>query len=413
MTRRVVITGLGTVNPCGNDVPDTWRSVLEGQSGIGPVTRFDVSGQRYTLAGEVRNFDDVALLGRKFVRRTGLFMRYAVVAADQAMLDAGYSAEGQWPASERLGVSIGSGVGGLPEIIEGGNSIREEGPRRFSPFFIPRSLGNVAAGLVAIRNKAEGPSMCMGTACAAGNHSIGEGWRAIRYGDADVMICGGTEAALTPVGYFGFASMKALSKGTDSTASRPFDASRDGFVMSEGAGIIVMEELEHARARGTRIYAEVIGFGLTTDAHHVTAPHPTGRGAVRSMEIALRSAGVEPADVDYINAHGTSTAFNDVIETKAIHEVFGEHARRLAVSSTKGVTGHLLGGSGGLEAVICAKVLQTGWVPPTAHLNTPDSACDLDYISEGKRHMRPDVVMSNGFGFGGTNAVLLFRRYEE
>ncbi len=412
--RRVVVTGLGTVNPCGLDVDSTWSALVEARSGTGLLTRFDCSGWPSRVAAEVRGFDGEALLGRRAIRRLGLFMQYALVAGDEAMARAGFERDAVWPAAERFGVYVGSGIGGIPEICEGAETVSGAGVKRLSPFFIPTSLINLATGQLAIRLTARGPSICLSTACAVGNHAIGEAWRAVRDGSVDVVIAGGAEAALSPLGYGGFMNMKALTKRNhDPTrASRPFDAERDGFVMGEGAGLVVLEALEHAVARRAPILAELIGYAATTDAHHITAPAPAGEGAARCMRLALRAGGVQPSDVDYVNAHGTGTPANDPAETAAIRTVFGPHADALAVSSTKGVTGHLLGAAGGLEAVATVMSLHTGIVPPTANLETPDPACDLDYVAEGARVLRPEVALSNGFGFGGTNASLVFRRWE-
>lgn len=399
----------------------TWGAMLEARSGIGPVTRFDVSGLPTRIAGEVKDFDGARRLGARAVRRLGLFMQYAMIAADEAMADAGYDlghvegeANGPWPDRDRFGVYIGSGIGGFPEIVHEAAVVEREGADRASPFFIPRSLINLATGQVAIRFGARGPSLVVSTACAVGNHAIGEAWRTIRDGDADVLVAGGTEAALSPLGYGGFMTMRALSRRNDepTRASRPFDADRDGFVMSEGAAVLVLEGLDHALARGARIYAEIIGYGSTTDAHHVTAPAPGGEGAARCMRMAMHKAGIRPEQVDYINAHGTSTPANDPAETAAIRSVFGPHADRLMVSSTKGVTGHLLGAAGGVEAVATCLALHTGVVPPTANLDNPDPSCDLDYVPNESRRASPRIALSNAFGFGGTNAVLAFRRWE-
>ncbi|MFK7929639.1 MAG: beta-ketoacyl-ACP synthase II [Myxococcota bacterium] len=415
MNRRVVITGLGTVNPCGLDVPTTWDAVVHGRSGTGPLTRFDASELPSRIAGQVEGFDGEALFGRRACKRLGLFMQYALAAGDEAMRDAGFDRDaGAWPDGDEFGVYVGSGIGGFPEIVDAAHGLLEEGPKRISAYFIPKSLINLATGQLAIRLGARGPSLCIATACAVGNHSIAEAYRAIRMGDADVVLSGGTEAALTPLGFGGFMVMKALSKRNDepSAASRPFDAGRDGFVMGEGAGLVVLEDLEHAQRRGARIYAEIIGSGATTDAHHITAPSPGGSGAARCMARALKSAGIAATDVDYVNAHGTSTPANDAAETAAIRSVFGRHADRLAVSSTKGCTGHLLGAAGGLEAVFCAMALHTGQIPPTANYSTPDPACDLDVVPEGPRLSNPRIVLSNAFGFGGTNSTLVFQRWE-
>lgn len=406
--------------------------MLDARSGVGPITRFPAADWPARIAGEVKGFDGGARLGKRAVRRLGLFMQFALVAADEAMQNAGFdlrclrtvdgelegarpAADGiAWPEPERLGVYIGSGIGGFPEIVDGANTILTEGHPALSPFFIPRSLINLATGVAAIRLDARGPSLCVATACAVGNHAIGEAWRAIKMADADVIVAGGAEAAISPLGYAGFMNMKALSRRNDdpTTASRPFERDRDGFVMSEGAAVLVLEELEHAKRRGARIYAELIGYGSTTDAHHVTAPSPGGAGAARCMARAMASAGLAPTDVDYINAHGTSTPANDPAETAAIRAAFGAHADKLAVSSTKGVTGHLLGAAGGVEAVATVMALSTGILPPTANLVNPDPVCDLDYVPLVARKADPRIALSNGFGFGGTNAVLAFARWE-
>ncbi len=416
MDRRIVITGLGTVNPCGLDVPTTWDAVTAGRSGIGTLTRFDASDLPCRIAGEVKGFDGVARYGRRATRRLGLFMQYALAAADEALADAGFDRDaGVWPDPDRFGVYVGSGIGGFPEIVEGAEALADEGPKRISAYFIPRSLINLATGQLSIRHGARGPSLCIATACAVGNHSIGEAWRAMKLGEADVMLAGGSEAALTPLGFGGFMVMKALSSRNDdpARASRPFDAQRDGFVMGEGAGVVVLETLEHARARGARIYAELIGYAATTDAHHITAPAPGGAGAARCMARALEVAGLAPTAVDHINAHGTSTPANDAAETAAIRTVFGPHADALAVSSTKGCTGHLLGAAGGIEAVFTALAIYTGTVPPTANHTHPDPECDLDVVAEGARQASPRVALSNAFGFGGTNSTLVFQRLED
>lgn len=421
--RRVVVTGLGTVNPCGNDVASTWHAMVHARSGTGLLTRFDPVDLPSQAAAEVKGFDGAASLGRKLVRRLGLFAQYALVASHEALADAGFDPDALAAANaagvtvdadpwlERVGVYVGTGIGGIPEIQQEAEQRLSSGTRRISPLFIPRALNNLAAGQIAIRYGARGPSLCVATACAVGNHSIGEAFRAIQRGDAEVILAGGTEAALTPIGYGGFMTMRALTRNVEhpTTASRPFDRDRDGFVMGEGAGILVLESLASARARGVRIYCELVGYAATTDAHHVTAPAPGHGGAARCMRLALESAGIATDAVDYINAHGTSTPLNDAEETVAIKTVFGDHARQLVVSSTKGVSGHLLGAAGGLEAVAVCKALETGVVPPTAHLETPDPQCDLDYVPQEAREIGPRVALSNGFGFGGTNACLVFR----
>ena len=413
--RRVVITGLGAVTPCGTGVSDTWRAMVEARSGIRAVTRFSVDGMATRIAGEVKDFDGTARIGGREIRRLGRFMQFAVVASDEAMADAGFvQGGGPWPVDERLGIYVGSGIGGLPEIVENTAVLDAEGMDGVSPFFIPRSLINLATGTLAIRYGARGPSIVVATACAVGNHAIGEAWRAIVLDEADVIVAGGTEAALTPLGFGGFMVMRAMSRRNDEPerASRPFDRDRDGFVMGEGAGVVVLEALDHALARGARIYAEIVGYANTTDAHHITAPSPGGDGAARCMRRALVVAGVTPSDVDYVNAHGTSTPMNDPAESQAIRAVFGAHADRLAVSSTKGVTGHLLGAAGGVEAVATALALHTGILPPTANLDTPDPACDLDYVPKVARVANPRIAISNAFGFGGTNATIVLKKWE-
>ena len=408
--RRVVLTGLGAISPCGLDAPSSWAAAVAGRSGIGRITRFDASDWPVQIAGEVDGFAAPGL-SHGDRKRMDTFSQYAVVASVEAVADAGLSID--QPLGERAGVYVGTGIGGVPEIADKAVILHEQGIRRISPFFIPRSLGNLAAGHVAMRLGAMGPSLNISTACATGNHCIGEAWRVIRSGEADVVVAGGAEAAIIPLGLGGFMVMKALSKRNDdpTTASRPFDIDRDGFVMGEGAGIVVLEELEHARARGARIYCEVTGYALTNDAHHMTAPPPGHTGAVRCMRAALRAAKVAPDAVDYVNAHGTSTPANDENEVQAIKTVFGDHARRLMVSSTKSVTGHLLGAAGGLEAVFCARALRDGVVPPTATLDTPDPAFGLDFVPREARQAPIGVAVSNAFGFGGTNATLVLSRF--
>jgi 3-oxoacyl-[acyl-carrier-protein] synthase II len=362
------------------------------------------------IGGQVDGFEPSDHFDRKQARRMERFVQFALVAAREAVADAGLPVDTR--LGERAGVYVGSGIGGAPAIARHSLVLAESGPRRISPFFIPQSLTNLAGGYIAMEHGCEGPSLCVSTACATGNHSIGEAWRVIRSGDADVIIAGGTEASLFDLGLAGFMAMRALSRRNDDPerASRPFDASRDGFVMSEGAGIVVMESLEHARARGARIYAEVLGYALTNDAHHITSPPEGHAGAVRCMRLALRAAGLEPSDVQYINAHGTSTMANDRAESEAIRTVFGDHADRLMVSSTKGSTGHLLGAAGGLEAVFCARAIADQVVPPTAHFEEPGEGCDLDYVATGPRSAPVRYALSNAFGFGGTNAVVIFGR---
>ncbi len=412
MKRRVVVTGLGAVSPLGIGVEETWRRAVAGESGIGPITKFDASNLPVRIAGEVKGFSTEEFMDRKLASRVDVFIQYAIAASRMALSDAGLPEKDLGP---RAGVIIGVGMGGMGVVENYSLVLRERGWRRVTPFFIPMVIPNMAAGQVAILFGATGPNTAVCTACAAGNHAIGEAFRLIREGLADLMICGGTESLITPLSVSGFAVMKALSTRNDEPekASRPFDAKRDGFVMAEGCGILVLESLEHAKARGARIYAELAGYGLTADAHHMTAPHPEGEGAARCMEMALKDAGIPPEEVDYINAHGTSTPLNDAAETRAIKRVFGEHAYRLAVSSTKSMTGHLLGGAGGLEAVLTVKTVSEDLIPPTINYEEPDPECDLDYVPNEARRARVRVAMTNAFGFGGTNAVLVFKKYEE
>ena len=412
MKRRVVVTGLGAVTPCGNDAASTWAAMRDARSGTARVSKFDASAMPVQIAAEVKDFDAQRRIDKKLIRRLDLFAQYAMYAADEALEHAGYTPrEGGDP---RFGVYVGTGIGGLQEIVNGSRLFDASGWKGLSPFFIPRALTNLAGGQIAIRYGAQGPSLCVTTACATGNHAIGEAFRAIQYDDADAILAGGCEAAVSPVGLAGFMVMRALSKRNDDapTASRPFDKDRDGFVMGEGAGILLLESLEHAQARGAEVLAEITGYALNNDAWHDTAPSPGGAGAARCMAAALKNAGIPPEAIDYINAHGTSTEQNDVSETEAVKSVFGAHARRLTMSSTKGVTGHLLGAAGGVESVATVMALRTGIVPPTANLFEPDPACDLDYVPLTARETRPRTALSNSFGFGGVNAALVFRRFE-
>ena len=410
--RRVVVTGLGLVTPLGTGVEKTWKALCAGESGIGRITRFDPTGYDAQIAGEVKDFDPAQFIEKKEIKKMDTFIHYAVGASQLAVDDAKLKVAPE--EATRVGVYIGSGIGGLGSIEHYHDVLREKGPGRVSPFFIPMTIINLASGQVAIRVGAKGPNSCAVTACATGNHCIGDAYRLIQRDDADVMIAGGAEAAITPLGVAGFASAKALSfRNADPTkASRPFDKDRDGFVLGEGAGVVVLEELEHARARGARIYAEVIGYAMNSDAYHITAPPEEGEGAVRCMEMALKDAGVAKTDIGYINAHGTST-MADAIETKAIKPVFGEQAYRIPVSSTKSMTGHLLGAAGGIEAVFSILALHHGMLPPTINLDHPDPACDLDYVPNTARPVQTQVVLSNSFGFGGVNACLLFRRCDQ
>ncbi len=407
--RRVVITGLGLVTPLGTGVDKTWKALCAGESGIGRITRFDPTGYDAQIAGEVKDFDPAQFIEKKEIKKMDTFIHYAVGASQLAVDDANLVVSPE--EATRVGVYIGSGIGGLGSIEHYHDVLKEKGPGRVSPFFIPMTIINLASGQVAIRVGAKGPNSCAVTACATGNHCIGDAYRLIQRNDADLMIAGGAEAAITPLGVAGFASAKALSfRNSEPTrASRPFDKDRDGFVLGEGAGVVVLEELEHARARGARIYAELIGYAMNSNAYHITAPPEEGEGAVRCMEMALKNAGVTKTDIGYINAHGTST-MADAIETKAIKHVFGEQAYRIPVSSTKSMTGHLLGAAGGIEAVFSILALYHGILPPTINLDHPDPACDLDYVPNQARPAKIQVALSNSFGFGGVNACLLFRR---
>jgi len=410
-TRRVVITGLGALSPVGNNAEEFWSSLVQGRSGVGPITKFDTEGYPTRIAGEVRNFDPLNFVDKKDARRLDPYLQYAVASSVLAVQDA--ALDTGRVDSTRLGVLIGSGIGGITTLLESHRNLLEKGPDRVSPFFIPMLIVNMASGLVSIRFGAKGPNSSVVTACATGNHAIGDSFKIIQRGDADVMIAGGSEAIIVPLTIAGFCSMKAMSTRNDepTKAMRPFDATRDGFVCGEGAGILVLELLEHALARDARIYAEIVGYGMTGDAHHMTAPDPEGDGAARAMAMAVRDAGLEPSAIGYINAHGTSTPYNDKFETLAIKSVFGEHARRLAVSSTKSMTGHLLGAAGGVEAIATVLALHHGVLPPTINYETPDPECDLDYIPNQARKQHVEVALSNAFGFGGTNATLAFRAY--
>jgi 3-oxoacyl-[acyl-carrier-protein] synthase II len=410
-TRRIVVTGLGLVTPLGTGVEKTWKAVCAGESGIGRITRFDPTGYDAQIAGEVRDFDPARFIEKKEIKKMDTFIHYAVGAAQLAVDDAGLKVTPEEAA--KVGVYIGSGIGGLGSIEHYHDVLKEKGPGRVSPFFIPMTIINLASGQVAIRIGAKGPNSCAVTACATGNHCIGDAFRLIQRGDADVMVAGGAEAAITPLGVAGFASAKALSFRNDepTKASRPFDRDRDGFVLGEGAGVVVLEELEHARRRGARMYAELIGYGMNSDAYHITAPPEEGEGAVRCMELAIQDAGIGKDQIGYINAHGTST-MADAIESRAIKTVFGEQAYRIPVSSTKSMTGHLLGAAGGIEAVFSILALFHGMLPPTINLENPDPACDLDYVPNKARAAAIKVALSNSFGFGGVNACLIFKRLD-
>ena len=410
--KRVVVTGLGAVTPLGNDVPTTWEALVAGRSGVGPITCFDISDMVVRIAAEANSFDPVALFGRRVARRNDRFTLFALAAARQAIADAGLEFDDE--LKQATGVLIGTAIGGVLSLLENHDIIRESGPHRVSPFMVPMLMPNAASGTVAITYGLRGPNLSVASACATGSHAIGEAAEVIRRGDAEVVICGGSEAVIIRVAMAGFANMGAVSTRNDEPqrASRPFDAERDGFVMGEGAGVLVLESLDHARRRGGRIYAELAGYGATADAFHITAPEENGTGAARAMELALEDAGLAPADVDYINAHGTSTLLNDPIETRAIRIAFDSHADRLAVSSTKSMIGHLMGAAGAVEAIACVKSLETGWVHPTINYEHPDPACDLDYVPNQARRLEPRVALSNSFGFGGHNGCLIFRRWE-
>ncbi len=415
MNRRVVITGTGLITAVGKDVPGTWTSLLAGRSGVDTIQNFDATDYPVRFAGEVTDFDPHEYIDRKEAKRTDRFAQLGIGASVQAMREAGLD-EGLGPVDpERFGVIIGSGIGGIATFEEQHGRFVEKGPGRVSPFFVPMFIADIVSGLVSMRYGAKGPNYTTVSACASGAHAIGNAFRSIQVGESDVMVAGGTEASVTPMTVAGFAAMNALSERNDSpaTASRPFDATRDGFVLGEGAGILVLEELEHAKARGARIIAEVVGFGQTGDAYHITSPAPGGEGAVRAMKAALRAAGAEPTDVTYINAHGTSTPANDLNETAAIKTVFGDHAWKLVVGSTKSMTGHTLGAAGGVEAVISALVCEKGLIPPTINYSEPDPACDLNYATDGVVEKRVDFALSNSFGFGGHNVSLAIRRWDD
>ncbi|MCX7893952.1 MAG: beta-ketoacyl-ACP synthase II [Burkholderiales bacterium] len=408
--RRVVVTGLGLVSPVGNTVGEAWSNLLAARSGIGRITRFDPTPFNSHIAGEVKGFDVGAYLNPKEARRMDTFIHYGMAASIQAIRDSGLEVAKEDP--ERIACVIGSGIGGLPLIEETHDALLKGGARKISPFFIPGSIINMIAGNLSIMYGFKGPNLAIVTACTTSTHCIGDGGRLIEYGDADVVVAGGAESTVTPLGIGGFAAARALSTRNDdpATASRPWDKDRDGFVLGEGAGVMVLEEYEHAKRRGARIYAELAGYGMSADAYHMTAPPEDGDGAVRSMRNALRNAALAPDTVDYINAHGTSTPLGDLAETVAIKRAFGDHAKKLAVSSTKSMTGHLLGAAGGFEAVVCALALHHQVAPPTANLFSQDPACDLDYVPNHAREMPMRAAISNSFGFGGTNGTLVFTR---
>jgi 3-oxoacyl-[acyl-carrier-protein] synthase II len=409
--RRVAVTGVGLVSPVGVGTAENWNALLAGKSGIGPITRFDTAEYPCRIAGEVKGFDPLDYVDKKEVKKSDTFIHYALAASRFALEDSGLKIdEGN---EDRVGVVIGSGIGGLPLIEATHKVLLEKGPSRVSPFFIPGQIVNLAAGQVSIHYGAKGPNTSPATACTTGLHAIGDAFRFIQAGEADAMIAGGTEAVITPLAVAGFCAMRALTTRNDEPekASRPWDAQRDGFVMGEGCGIVVLEELEGARRRGATIYAEIVGYGMSADAYHISAPHPEGDGAVRVMRIALRDAGIEPEQIGYINAHGTSTPLGDLSEVRAIKKVFGDHAYKLAVSSTKSCTGHLLGAAGGLETGILALAVRHQILPPTINLDEPGEGCDLDFVPHTARPVELEYAASNSFGFGGTNASIILKRY--
>ncbi|MDY6862862.1 MAG: beta-ketoacyl-ACP synthase II [Thermodesulfobacteriota bacterium] len=411
MRKRVAVTGIGLITPVGIGINETWSSICKGKSGIRKVEKIDSSGLKTKIAGEVTDFDPNLYMDKKLQKRSDPFLQFAVAASKMAVEDA--EIEITSSNSYRIGVLLGTGFGGLQTLEKNHTILQERGPEKVSPFLIPMMLANMAPGIVAIELGLKGPNTCVVTACASSSHSIGEAYHLISRGDADVMITGGTEASITPLMISGFNSMGALSTRNDAPekASRPFDRDRDGFVPGEGAGVLILEELSHALKRGARIYAEIIGYGLTGDAYHITAISPDGEGAVRCMKQAIEGASISPQDIDYINAHGTSTPLNDISETRAIKAVFGDNSLKFPVSSTKSMTGHLLGAAGGVEAIISILAINNNFVPPTINLENPDPECDLDYVPNKSREEKLNIVMSNSFGFGGTNATLIFKRF--
>ena len=413
MKRRVVITGLGVVTPLGNDVSTFWDALLEGRSGVDPITQFDPAELEVRIAAEVKDFDPVALFGKRVARRNDRFTLFALEAARQAIADADIKFEGG--DGQKVGVLIGTGIGGVITLLDNFEVFQASGSRRVSPFMVPMMMPNAASAAIAITYGLHGPNLTISSACATGSHAISEAGEMIRRGHSEVMICGGSEAIIAPIAVAGLKNMGALSTRNDDPqrASRPFDADRDGFVMGEGAGVLILESLEHASARKARIYCEFAGHGATSDAFHITAPDETGQGATWAMEQALRDAGTAPEEVDYINAHGTSTPLNDRTETIAIHTVFGPHADKIAVSSTKSMIGHLIGAAGAVEAIACVKSLETGWIHPTINYEKPDPECDLDYVPNQARQLEPEVILSNSFGFGGHNSCVILRHWEE
>ncbi|MFP4975857.1 beta-ketoacyl-ACP synthase II [Paenibacillus sp. CN-4] len=412
MSHRVVVTGMGVITSLGKDKETLWDSLMQGKSGVSEVEAFDVSDYPTRIAASIKDFDAEALFGRKEARKMDRFVQFAVFAGEQALKDSGLTI-GENIDAERIGVSVGSGIGGLGTWEDQHNLLLEKGPKRVSPFFIPMMIANMGSGQLSINLGAKGPNTTQVTACATGSHSIGDSFRIIQRGDADAMICGGAEATIRPTGMAGFCAMRAMSTRNEEPekASRPFDVDRDGFVMGEGAGILILESLEHAQKRGAHIYGEVIGYGLSGDAHHMTDPDPDG--AARCMKMAIRDAGIQPEEIDYINAHGTSTPVGDKSETTAVKKTLGDHAYKVAISSTKSMTGHLLGAAGGVEAIICALSLQKGIIAPTINLENPDPECDLDYVPNVPREADLNIVMSNSFGFGGHNATVILKKFNQ
>jgi 3-oxoacyl-[acyl-carrier-protein] synthase II len=411
LSRRVVVTGVGLLCSVGSSTDECWESLQQGRSGIGPITQFDPAAFNCRIAGEVKNFDATRWIEKKELKKMGRFIQFAIATADMALESSGLQVTPE--IAENVGVYIGSGIGGFEVIEREHKNLLEKGPGRISPFFIPATIVNLASGHVSIRSGAKGPNSAVATACTTGAHAIGDSYKIIQRGDADAMICGGTEASITPMGIGGFAAMRALSQRNDEPerASRPWDRDRDGFVVGEGSGILILEELEFARRRNAPILAEIVGYGMSADAYHITSPSEDGEGAYRVMRNALRDAGLEPDKIDYINAHGTSTEIGDKLETLAIKRAFGDHARKLMVSSTKSMTGHLLGGAGGLEAGITVLAVRDSCVPPTINHENPDPECDLDYVPNQARQANLQYALSNSFGFGGTNGSLIFRRW--
>lgn len=413
MTRRVVVTGLGLVTPLGTGVEKTWTGLCSGKSGVAPITRFDTTDSTVKIAAEVKDFEVDKFIEKKLSKHLDLFVQYAIAAAEMVFDDSGFAVTED--NASRVGVITGCGLGGLPTIEKYHKIVLDRGMRRITPFFIPMVIPNMGAGQISIVKKAKGPNLSVTTACAAGTHAVGEAFSMIRYGRCDVAVTGGSESTICSLAVGGFNSMKALSRRNDEPerASRPFDKDRDGFIIAEGAGMILLEELEHAKARGAKIYAEMAGYGLSGDGYHMAAPPEDGDGAIRCMQMALNDAGMNVDDIDYINAHGTSTPLNDVVETRAIKKVFGSHAQELAISSTKSMTGHMLGGAGGIESVFTALSLYNQTIPPTANLENPDDECDLDYVPGSARETKIRAAMSNSFGFGGTNAVIIMKKFED